>query len=48
MVKEFLVVFTVKGNVFREIVRGNLRINAIGKVREKGADRIIKIGEIKA
>jgi len=47
MVKKFLVVFTVKGSVFKEIVEGNLRVNAINKVREKGAGRIIRIEEVK-
>ena len=47
MAKRFLVVFTVRGNVFREIVSGNLRINAIREVKGKGADKIIKIEEVK-
>jgi len=48
MAKKFLVTFTIRGSIFKEVVEGNLRINAIGKAREKGADKIIKIEEVKA
>ena len=47
MAKKFLVTFTIRGSIFKEVVEGNLRINAISKVKEKGADRIIGIEEVK-
>lgn len=47
MAKKFLVTFTIRGSIFKEVVEGNLRINAISKVREKGADKIILIEEVK-
>jgi len=47
MAKKFLVTFTIRGSVFREVVKGNLRINAINEVRRRGADKIIKIEEVK-
>ena len=47
MAKKFLVTFTIRGSVFREVVKGNLRINAINEVRRRGADKITKIEEVK-
>ncbi len=45
--KIFKVTYIVKGQVFKEFFEGNLRINAIKKAYEKGADRILSVEEVK-
>ena len=45
--KLFKVVFVTKGQIFVEFFEGNLRVNAISKAYEKGADKIIDVVEVK-
>jgi len=45
--KLFKVVFIAKGQTFVEFFEGNLRINAISKAYEKGADKVIEVVEVK-
>ena len=45
--KLFKVVFVTKGQIFVEFFEGNLRINAISKAYEKGADKVIDVVEVK-